>query len=167
MKQFAIKVRGIFNGIYEWGNGFKDRETESAWNWFWRVEFPKKRALFWKYADGDDFGGCGHLSSMTGSIYMHPMDFNAVLVASSGCVKISPSKDGKDYYNHFESELRNLKEICDACAEFCGGTFELLISKEFVIETPEIRELVDFEDVSGDDYAEKIGVEREQGSYVY
>lgn len=160
MTQFAIKVRGIFNDIYEWGNGFKDNETYSAWHRFWGVEFGKKHRLFWKYAEGDNFGGCGHLSSNSGSIYMHPMDFTAVLVASSGCVKVSPSKEGKDYYNHFESELRTLKEICDECAAYCGGSFNLQISKEFAIEVPENRELVDYEEVAGEDYVTKIGVAR-------
>jgi len=167
MRHFAIKVRGIFNGIYEWGEGFKSRDIASRWNWYWKVEFPKKGHLFWKYAQGGDFGECGYLTGTDGSIYMHPMDFNAVLVSSSGCVCTSRGSDGKDYYNHFQSVLRTLKEICDECAEFCGGTFDLLISKEFAIETPDIRELIDFQEIGEDGYAEKIGVEREQGSYIY
>jgi len=167
MKQYAIKINGVFNDIYEWGRGFKGNNTMSTWNWFWRVEFPKKGYTFWKYAEGDKFGGCGHLSSNSGSIYMHPMEFNSVLVASSGLVCISTGNDKKRYYNHFQSELRELKEICDDCAEFCGGTFDFFVSKEFAIETPDLRELIDYKEIGKDEYAEKIGAEVEEGAYKY
>ena len=160
MKQFAIKVHGTFNGIYEWGKGFKDEETMKKWNWFWKVEFSKKKGLsrlFWKYAEGDDYADCGFLSSLTGSIYMHPMEFKSVLVTSGSCPCVYSDENGKEYFNNFQSELRELKEICDECAEFCDGTFDLKISKEFVIETPELDELTDFDD---DEYPQKFGMEK-------
>lgn len=167
MKQFATKVNGVFNGIYEWGRGFMSRNMESKWDWYWKVEFPKKGYIFWKYANNYGFGECGYLVCTDGSIYMHPMEFNSVLVASGGCVCSSMGSDNKRYYNHFESALRELKEICDDCAAFCGGTFDFFISKEFAIETPELRELVDFKEIGRKGYAEKVGIEMEESEYGY
>ena len=167
MKQFATKVNGVFNGIYEWGRGFMSRGMASKWDWYWKVEFPKKGYIFWKYAEGNGFGECGNLVCTNGSIYMHPMEFNSVLVASGGCIHISTGSDKKRYYNHFESVLRELKEICDDCAAFCGGTFDLYVAKEFAIETPDLRELIDYKEIGEGEYAEKIGIEVEEGAYKY
>ena len=161
-RKYAVSIKGEFSGIYEWGNGFKDRNMADTWNWFWRVEFRKKRYLFWKYSEGDDFGGCGHLSSISGSIYMHPMDFSATLISTGGCVCIS-SVEGKDYYNHFQSELRELKKICDECAEFCGGHFTLRVSPEFRVEVP--RPDKDYAEI--EDYAKECGIEKEENEYIY
>ena len=159
-KKHSITIKGVFNGIYEWGKGFKDSNTFSAWNRFWEMEFPKKKPPFWKYADGDDFGGCGHLSCIGGSIYMHPMDFHTTLI-SDGCVCIS-TVDGKDYYNHFSSELEELTKICEECAEFCGGTFSLYISPEFEIEIP--RPTIEYDkELSIKEYCAEI----KEGTYIY
>ena len=166
MKQFAIKVSGVFSGIYKWGDGFVSRDMQSAWDWFWKVEFGRKHRSFWKYADGDEFGGCGILSCNSGAIYMHPMDFKAVLVSSSGVVISTRGKDGKDYYNHFQSEIRNLNEICKECAEFCGGHFTLTISSEFEINVPDANMYYD-ELIENDEFVTKVGVEKENGAYIY
>jgi hypothetical protein len=163
-KKHAITINGVFNGIYEWGQGFKDRNIADKWNRYWKVEFPKNKdgfgKLFWKYADGDDFGGCGHLSCIGGNIYMHPMNFTTTLIANGGA-RISHI-DGKDYYNHFSNELRELKEICDECAEFCGGSFQLYISPEFEIEVT--RPTIEF---SEDLDIKEFGEEVKEGSYIY
>jgi hypothetical protein len=132
------------------------------WNWWWRVEFPKKDYIFWKYADGDDFGGCGQLSTIGGSIYMHPMNFNATLLNTGGCRCIS-LVDGQDYFVHFASEVRELKKICDECAEFCGGQFFLNISPEFRVEIPEPE--LEYEKL--DNYAKECGIPREENEYIY
>jgi len=166
-KRHAITINGVFNGIYEWGRGFMSREIADKWNWFWSVEFRKTDHLFWKYADGDmDFGECGILSCNSGSIYMHPMDFNAVLVSSMGCICTKRGDDGKEYITQFESEIKHLKEICDACAEFCGGSFTLYISPEYPIEVVRPEEEYTGEIEKGE-YAKRFGVEREKGSYIY
>ena len=163
-KKHAITINGIFKGIYEWGKGFKDCETARKWNWFWAVEFPKNKdgfgRLFWKYSEGDDFGGCGHLSCIGGNIYLHPMNFNATLIAS-GCACISHI-DGKEYYNHFGGALKELKEICDECAEYCGGSFQLNISQEFEVEIP--RPTIEF---TNELSASEFGAEIPKGAYIY
>lgn len=155
MNRFAISLKGVFENIYEWGEGFKDRETMNKWNTYWNSVFKTIRSLWWKYAEGDSFGGCGHLSSMYGNIYMHPMDFSAVLVMDRGCVSVSIGRDGKKYYNHFGNIVRSLKEICDECAKYCGGSFRLEVSKEFRIEVPE--DLSEYKSEHNDNYAELFG----------
>lgn len=165
MEQFAIKVSGVFSDIYKWGVGYVNADMKSKWDWFWQVEFRNKAHLFWKYSNGDDFGGCGHLSCIGGNIYMHPMDFKAVLI-SSGVTSISRTDDGKEYCNHFESEIRELNEICKECAEFCGGHFTLTISKEFSFDTPDANMYYD-ELVENGDYVSKVGVEREKNAYSF
>lgn len=164
-KRYAITITGVFNGIYEWGRGFMSREIADKWNWFWAVEFRKIDHLFWKYADGDGFGGCGILSCNSGSIYMHPMDFTTVLVSTSGAICVSVA-DGKEYITQFEGEVKYLKRICDACAEFCGGSFTLYISPEYPIEVVRPEEEYTTE-IEKKGYAKMFGIEREKGSYIY
>ena len=161
MKQFAIKVNGVFNGIYEWGKGYKSATIADKFEHFWAEVFPRLGASYWKYAEKTRFGECGFLSCSGGSIYMHPMEFNSVLVASAGLVISQMGKDGEMYYNHFESVVRELNKICEECAKYCGGTFELYISKEFVIETPTLYELREYSEIDKDNYAQEMGVLKE------
>lgn len=161
-RKYAVSIKGEFSGIYEWGRGFKDRNMANTWNWWWRVEFPKKHYTFWKYSDGDDYGGCGHLSCIGGSIYMHPMNFSVTLLSTGGCVCTS-RVEGKDYFVQFASELRELKKICDDCAEFCGGSFSLYLSPEFRIEVPEAE--LNYAEL--ENYPKQCGILREEGEYIY
>lgn len=160
-RKSAMSIQGVFNGIYEWGEGFVSYDIQQAWNWFWKVEFPKRHFLFWKYAEGDDFGGCGHLSGLCGSIYMHPMNFKATLVSDTGVVKISPC-EGKDYICSFASEIRELKKICDEAAEYCGGQFVLYISPEYYIETQRPSIIYD-KDLA----VSEFGMEKKENEYIY
>lgn len=161
MKQFAIKVNGVFKGIYEWGKGYKSQLAANKFEEFWTEVFPRLGAIHWKYAENTRFGECGLLACIGGSIYMHPMEFNSVLVASAGVVMSEMGKDGEMYYNHFGSEVRELNRVCEACAKYCGSTFELYISKEFVIETPTLDELREYSEIDKDNYAQEMGVLKE------
>jgi hypothetical protein len=58
--------------------------------------------------------------------------------------------------------LQELKEICDECAEFCGGSFQLYISPEFEIEVT--RPTIEF---SEDLDIKEFGEEVKEGSYIY
>ena len=166
-RRYAISIKGVFSGIYEWGTGFVSREVRDKWNQFWKVEFPKRAEKngwwWWKYANGDGFGECGHLSAIAGSVYLHPMDFSTTLISTGGVVCISlAEKTGKEYFNHFSGEISSLKKICEECAEFCGGSFWLFISPEFRIEVE--RPTIDYgkvEDVS------EYGIEKQENEYIY
>jgi hypothetical protein len=58
--------------------------------------------------------------------------------------------------------LQNLKEICDECAEYCGGSFQLYISQEFEIEIP--RPTIEF---SNELSVSEFGAEIPKGAYIY
>ena len=164
MKRFATIIHGKFDGIYEWGKGFKNKAVMDRWNEFWNTLYKtRKQYIWWRYADGYDFSRCGYLSCNYGSIYMHPMDFKVLLVMDNKCRSISGGRDGKKYYSHFDSVISELKRMCDDCAEYCGGGFSMKATKEFQIEVPDTDNNgligIDFDDRS--QYAEKFGIEYE------
>lgn len=157
MKEIAIKFNGIFNGLYYWGQGYKNSDVARKWEMFWKYEFPRLKSVFWTYAPPkDNYGSCGNLVSTGAAIYMHPMDFKGVFVGTSG-VSTSTYVDGQKYSCTFGSLMAELKEICDACAEYCGGTFNLRISKEFEFEAPDyLHDLKEF--TNEDDYPKDFGM---------
>lgn len=67
------------------------------------------------------YGDTHYLVSVDGSIFLHPMDFRAVL-HNCGC-------NTDDSFN-----CEALKKVCDKIAKHCGGTFDLEVSKPFEIE---------------------------------
>ena len=133
MSKFATNVYGVFHGIYFWGQGFKDTETRVKWDEFWN---NLSRRTYWRFCPPkDSYGGsCGNLVSIQNTIYMHPMDFAVTLVSPGYCRMCVDGGDNKKYFTHFSGEVRELLEICNECAEKCGGTFELFASEEYVID---------------------------------
>lgn len=136
MKETAIKIKGVFNGLYEWGQGWVSTSKRMAWDDFLENRLKTEvQPIFWKYVPGDKVtGACGSLIGTGDAIYLHPMGFNAILI-SHGCTTTS-YKDGVYYQSAFSSEIMELREICEAVAEACGGTFTLYTSKEFECEVP-------------------------------
>ena len=132
------QIRGNFHGIYEWGNGYVSMEMKRKWDEFWEVKLREHHPFFWKYIKGDDFSS-GSLVSTYNAIYMHPMSINAVFSQGGGCShKTFPDDEHKkDYRTYFTSEINELNKLCKACAEYCGGTFELFTTKEAEIDEPE------------------------------
>ncbi len=144
MKKKAIDYYGTFEGIYTWGGGYINPEKKAAWDRFWLWEFPKKHCTFWKRyvaPSPEEFGVCGSLVGTSKAIYMHPMGFYGVFVEGGvTCRRSLPEEDYKyDYTYTFLNELNELREICEECAKYCGGTFTLDTTKEFDIEIPEER----------------------------
>lgn len=103
------KIKGTFHGLYELGKGW-DYETSRMWNEFWKGTNP----IFWKFFQN---GQEQHLVSTYGSIFLHPMNFTAILSAG---------------YMDMDSELAELKKLCTRCAEACGGTFEMEVTRKQV-----------------------------------
>lgn len=113
-------VKGVFDNIYFWGQGYKDLETAQKWNEYWE----NSDISFWEYQK-PKFRNCsGSLVSTGGSIYMHPMDFRTVLHSSG--VKCPKGHDD-DLEDYFGSSLDALKKACEEVAELCGGTFRMFV----------------------------------------
>jgi hypothetical protein len=141
----AIDFYGTFNGLYEWGKGWVSLDVMNKWEYWWANEFPKFNAWLWhQYIPGKNLGECGILVSNSASIYMHPMAIYGMLTEgglSRGC---SLSEEGHKYnYKYvFLDQLNELRRICEAVAEYCGGTFVLDTTKEFDIPIPDERFVV-------------------------
>lgn len=146
MTKKAINYYGTFNGIYEWGRGFISTFVQFKWDEYWRCVFPNRtRKCHWKtYVKGSGLGECGSLVGTSKAIYMHPMGIYGVFVEgglSCGCSL--PEEDHKYEYKYvFETELNELREICEEAAAYCGGSFTLECSPEFEIEVPDANILI-------------------------
>ena len=123
-KTRICEVRGRFQGIYAWGEGW---DSETAKNWdeylrnykgnYWRAIEPEHRMDSWE------------LLTTGGSIYLHPMDFRAVLSNPGG------KTNGKtELEQYFGGQLEELKKLCQGLAEACGGEFVTMIAETQVIE---------------------------------
>lgn len=117
MRKAIVLVRGVFKGIYFWGQGWKDEETYRK---FKEAEH-KFQSYCWTLKESEESGSSDYLVSIYGSIYLHPMDFTTVLHNSGG---LSDDSFG----------CEDLKCICDKIAEACGGSFEMIVSKPLEVE---------------------------------
>lgn len=111
-------VHGTFSGLYEWGKGWVSSEASNAWNEF----LENLNATYWHSVLVEDFDKTWYLVGTHGSVYLHPMDFNAVF---HNC--------GVHSADDFSCE--ELEEICKELAQACGGTFELAVSKPLHINS--------------------------------
>ena len=112
------KVHGVFGNLYFWGKGWDNINKKIAWDSFWHnLENDKKnKAIFWSFAEKNDSNKSQYLFGIQGSIYLHPMDFNFYGVDGHS------SDDNKTPY-----WITELYKLCTACAETCGGTFEMYV----------------------------------------
>ena len=123
-KERICCVRGMFQGIYAWGEGW-DAETCAKWDNYlknykgnyWRAIEPEHRMESWQ------------LISTGGSIYLHPMDFRTVLHSCGG-----RTNGNTELEQYFGGELRELKELCQGLAKACGGKFTTFIAETQVVE---------------------------------
>lgn len=114
MEETIVLVRGTFNNIYFWGKGYKDAETCQKWH----NALKEVKSFLWSVREVDDVS---YLVGCNGSIYLHPMDFRAVL-HSCGC------------HTNDTFDCGDLERICKEIAEKCGGTFELEVSKQITVK---------------------------------
>lgn len=103
-----FEVKGTFKGLYEWGKGW-NIEKKQVWDRFWKGS----RGIFWKFFQ--DENGSQYLVSTCGSLFLHPMGFDAVLFTSCG--------------NGINLEIDELLRLCLQCSDMCNGTFELTSRK--------------------------------------
>ena len=117
-KDEIIVVCGRWDGLYEWGKCFLSHEKAVLWNSYWG-NFQKikedKNWVFWKCYIDKKYN-TPYLFSSSGSIFVHPMNFTTFLHF--------------DGVNSSEYEIRELKEICDSIADFCGCEFHMTIEKK-------------------------------------
>lgn len=110
-------IKGVFDGIYSWGQGYRDIETAKDWEAYWEsTDSP-----VWKYKKPEMPLESGDLVNVRGSIYMHPMGFTCVLHSCG----VEPIKGDDDIRHYFGFTLDKLKELCEGAAKACGGTFQL------------------------------------------
>ena len=105
-------VRVTTQGLYEWGRGWVSSEKGRLWNEFWE----KCPSRFWYIATPKDGISCPYLVSMAGSIYLHPMDFEAVLTTQE--------------YSLTDIYLEDLQETMKKCSEVVGFTYDFKVSKK-------------------------------------
>lgn len=110
MKSKITKVRINFEGIYEWGKGWTSDYAYRMWQLYW----SKVNAIYWNCFMKTENGQISYyLVSTYGGAYMHPDSFTIVIRRADG-------------------ELRELEEICQKCAEECGGTMKMYVSTKEV-----------------------------------
>ena len=124
-------VRGVFANIYQWGEGWS-KETSEKWDNF----LQNYDGCHWHPVKIHDIW---YLVGVEGSIYLHPMDFNAVLRSAGGRSVHGNDDDLEDY---FGSYLDELKEICCGLAEACGGQFTSLVAEAQEVENNNLRQLI-------------------------
>lgn len=132
-KERVCVVRGVFANIYQWGEGWS-QETAKKWHAY----LENYKGIFWHYSrDERGLGGSDYLISTGGSIYLHPMDFRAVLHSSGGKCPRGNNDDLEDY---FGGELDELKKLCTELAEACGGQFTSMVAETQVIENNNLKQ---------------------------
>lgn len=112
----SVMVRGTFKGLYTWGEGW-DYTTRDKWEAY----LSRMKSYGWKYYKCDDgFSVSYYLHNTNNIIFLHPMQFEAVL-NDCGCMVNG---------SYFKGDIENLYEICKGLAEYCGGTFSMEVSGE-------------------------------------
>lgn len=137
-REKICNVRGVFTGIYAWGEGWS-KETAEKWDDFLR----NYKGIFWRAIEPKSSMSSWYLVSTHGSVYLHPMDFDTVLKSSGGC---SPRGNDDMLEDYFGSELEELKELCTKLAEHCGGSFTSMVAEAQIIENNNLRQLITKED---------------------
>lgn len=132
-KERICTVRGVFAGLYEWGEGW-DTETAQRWHEF----LENYKGIYWHYlAEDKAYGRTDYLVSTGGSIYLHPMDFRTVLHSSGGKCPRGNDDPLEDY---FGGELDELKKLCTELAEYCGGRFTSMVAETQEVENNNLRQ---------------------------
>ena len=123
-KERICCVRGVFQGIYAWGDGWS-AETAKKWDEY----LENYKGTYWHPVKPENHWSSWELISTQGSIYFHPMDFRTVLHSCGG-------KTGGDteLEQYFGGELKELRELCQGIAKACGGKFTTFIAETQVVE---------------------------------
>jgi len=112
-----IEIRGIFHGLYEWGNGWTTFTANK-----WREYLSQKgTGIFWHYfRDENGFSGSDHLISTSANVFLHPMDFHAYIPIQGQ----SGQYVNGVFVEHFPI-IGELVKTTAALARHCGGEMSL------------------------------------------
>ena len=114
MRTIITKVRVDFEGIYEWGTGFIDDHKYRLWHLYWST---KCKGIFWNVLSKQEYGQISHfIVSTYGGGYMHPDNFTIFVEGG-----VSPN-----------GAIKELEELCQRCAEECGGKVQILVSTKTI-----------------------------------
>lgn len=128
-------VRGVFTGIYQWGEGWSAEVAKK-----WHDYLENYKGIHWSYfRDKDGWTGSDYLVGTNGGIFLHPMDFKAVLRSCGGR---SPKGNDDDLEDYFGGTLEELKRLCEGLAEACGGQFTSMVAETQVIDNYKLKQLV-------------------------
>lgn len=127
-------VRGVFTNIYQWGKGWSN-ETAQKWNNY----LENYKGCYWRAIKDNTSYGCWTLLTTGGAVYLHPMDFNAVIKSAGAC---TPKGNNDELEDYFGGQLDELKKICTELAEACGGQFTSMVAQAHKIENDNLRQLL-------------------------
>lgn len=126
MNYIVKRFRCDFDGIYAWGTCWRNEEVRKKWDEFWE-NYPASVSnefspVWWHFARVRQDGATGYLACHFGSIFLHPMYIEGLLMAD---------QDG-----FIESAFTELEAICKEVADYCGGTFSIITQDlpKYVIE---------------------------------
>ena len=108
-----VIVKGVFNGIYFWGTGYKSGAIAEKWSDYWR----NINSFFWHTFFTRD---ATYLVGTGGSLFLHPMDFDLIL-RKFGSTYRSEGGMRVEYY----PEIDDLEKMCNEVAALCGGSFKM------------------------------------------
>lgn len=128
-KENICVVRGVFSNLYYWGEGWS-RATKELWDDY----LTNYKGIYWKPVLIKD---TWYLVSTQGSIFLHPMDFRAVLKSSGGKCPRGHDDDLEDY---FGGELDELATLCSELAERCGGKLATLQVEQQRVENNNLKD---------------------------
>lgn len=132
-KERICAVRGVFANIYQWGEGWSQEVAQK-----WHDYLENYKGIYWHYfRDSKKSYGTDYLVGTGGAIFLHPMDFRAVLHSSGAKCPRGNDDDLEDY---FGGELDELKKLCTELAEVCGGQFTSMVAETQVIENNNLKQ---------------------------
>lgn len=132
-KERICAVRGVFANIYEWGEGWPQDVAKR-----WHDYLENYKGIYWHYfRDSKKSYGSDYLVGTSGAIFLHPMDFRAVLHSSGGKCPRGNDDMLEDY---FGGELDELKALCEGLAEACGGQFISMVAEAQEIENRNLKQ---------------------------
>lgn len=126
IERHTVYVYGQWEYVYKLDEGY----DESKWNEYW----SEKRMIFWRAIKPKRHGYCWELLGCGDAIYLHPMNFSAILHGSG----IS-SKGEENGYPSLYEELRELNKVCKEVGELYGSKFELFATDEQIIDFGELK----------------------------
>lgn len=125
----VLNVRGVFANLYLWGEGWTSDKKEQ-----WDKYLENYKGIFWHAEKVKDIW---RLITTGGCIYLHPIDFNAIIKVPAGK---SPRGHDDELEDYCGGELDELYRLCDGLAKACGGQFISMVASITDAEFENLRQ---------------------------